>query len=259
WDDKYAVEMTQPLGFRGFHKTLTDANGDPILDADGNEKKVFVPLEPKGYKAFIAYHEDATEALDGGDPPPLPTAPWAEAEGSEEDAARLLDDLAEKICPGEGLEIRFEDPSGASQSQKVGGPAARLLRSENAILVDPDAPTSEQATGALRELFVALGDRRNSNETDEGRRRHRAADGSGKYVIASLYGLDSEEQSFPHLAEIAEEKKGLRKLSSEIHGHVSTVLNYLDPKTRALARSREASRKSRAEKYRKQKGKKRAK
>jgi len=230
WDDSYAVEMMQPLGHRGFMKPLEDANGNPVLDKDGEQKKVFIPVAPKGFKSFIAYHEDATEGVKGGEPPPLPGAPWSQATGSDEDAQQLLDALTTRVVEGEGFKITFK-PQG--QSAK----SADFSVAEQTIQVNSDAPLAEQASAALRELFVGMANRRQAN-SDSARQRQQAAIESAKYVVASLYNLDSEEQTFPHLAEIAEEKNGLRRLGSEIHGYVGNVLSYLDPVIQAQVRQR---------------------
>jgi len=249
WDDRYAAEMMRPLGFRGFNRELKDTNGRPILDADGNKVTEFVPIEAKGYKNFIAYHQDATEALDGGTAPPLPGTPWAEATGSDDDARDLLNALKDKVFEGEGYSMEFDT------SLPADGEPASYRASDKTILVNPNASLPDQATGALRELFLAE-NAAHSKDDDDARKRNRAAAESAKFVIASLYGLDAEEQSFPHLAEIAEQKGGLKKLSSRIHDNVKTVLSYLDPKARAQARQNTEYQESRAAKRKAAQGKK---
>jgi hypothetical protein len=256
WDDRYATEMMQPLGFHGFYRDETDGQGNPILDAQGQPKRRFVPVRPKGYKAFVAYHEDATEALDGSTAPPLPEAPWHGATGSDEDATKLLRDL-DQYARANNLTITkapvktLRDRNGLAREALS---SAHYDAESRTITVDPDQPIAEQAVGTLRAICqAAAGEER--LETPEDRQLARAADESAKYVIASLYGLNANDQTFPHLAAISEMDDGVSKLSSRIHTRVKGVLSLLDPKMRAKARIAEETGQARAERRQTQRGK----
>jgi len=243
WEQKYAVEMLQPLGFNGFTRAKKDSNGNPVMDSNGQPKTEFIPVDPKGYKTFIGYHQDSTEALDGGDPPPLggdEKPDWADAaaEGNEHGAGKLLAKV-QTICRGEDVDCELRG-LGTEQPGAIRDPAT------GKVTINTDAPITEQATVGLRYYFQSKLIKDDNRDSEEVRRKQDAAAESAKYVIASLYGLDSDEQAFPHLADIAESAKGLNSLSSMIHRQVSGVMGYLDPVARARSHEDKKQRESRA-------------
>jgi len=233
WDPTYSAYMTKPLGFRRFPKEVD------VLDEDGNptgeKKTIWVNGAPKGYGTFRVYHIDATEGLDGGEAPPLPKAPWANATGSEQDARQLMSDI-KRLCLDEGLIVDIG-------SHKAPQPDWRGVYTQvpeyarldgNVIRVDADASPADQAVAALKCLCQHYGAKR-ARGTDEDQLFAQAADESAKFVIASLYGLESDEQTFPKLADIAEDPKKTARLCSEVHQRVSEIFNRLDPTARARA------------------------
>lgn len=244
WDDRYCVELLMPIGGGRFEVELKDEDGNPILDENGEPKKRVFYRSPRGFKAFKAYHEAATEDIAGGEAKPLPAAPWQGASGTEEDAEKLIEDLEQRVAGLMGVEIRydldssrealFESNRDAIQA-RVQGPA-RLEEDGKVLRVDPNAPVVDRATAMLGGLCEAVPSDFAPRNDDEIKRR-RAAVESAKYAIASLYGLDSGNETFPHLAEIAEHKDGLRKLDSEIHRRTTKILHLIDPRLRMKARA----------------------
>lgn len=245
WDDRYAAEMMAPIGMVTAKRKVVDANGNPVLDENGEpvlETYSFWPNGERNYKAFVVYHEDATEDINGGPPKPLPERPWAEARGSEEDAAQLLEDLGTRFFALKGIEVEARE-IGTAENE----PAARLEEGKR-LIVDSSRPKTEQAVAALGIACQQAGGRirpGKGENLDGARKRARAAAESAKYVIASLYGLDSKEQAFPEVAEIAEQGR-LSALTGDIHRRVGELMARLDPLTGILEAAQKASREGRA-------------
>ena len=230
WDQSHAAELILPFGgSRGFKKR--DANGNDELGTNG--KPIIIGRKrPIGFKAFIAYHEDATEALDGGTPLPLGNdTEWAGATGSDEDAEKLLE-KTKRFCASAGIDLK-EQALGKLEVAGKRDPA------RGTVVVNTDAPIADQATVALRGYFQGYIEQEYPGDDSHLAKRREAAAESAKYVVASLFGLDSEEQSFPHMAEIATtpvgQKSGLKDLQSMIHVNVASVMGILDPAVRAKA------------------------
>lgn len=246
WDDRYAAEMMAPVGLIFAKRKVLDRDGNPVLDENGEPKMETYSFWRNGeanYKSFLVYHEDATEDINGGDPKPLPERPWAQATGSDEDAAQLLADLRDKVFEHRGISLEFQD-LGTDDNE----PAARLVEGRR-LVVDQARPKTEQAVAALGIACQQAGGPvrpGKGEELDDARKRARAAAESAKYVIASLYGLDSKEQAFPEVAEIAE-RGHLKALSGDIHRRVGDLMARLDPLTGLLEAAQKNSRAERAE------------
>lgn len=223
WDDKYTCEMLAPQGFWA----EKDKDGNLYRDKDGNPKKRWINTSgnegPTTYRSFTAYHEDATEALDGGTPPPLPETPWEAATGSAEDAFLLLGNL-EEIIEKKGLKLQEEDLSANKRE------SAKLRQKE--IVVDKTASPAEQANAVLGCLCEYISNNENSSNTDESKEANEAAIASAQYVIAKLYKLDNAEQTFPNLRKIRERKGGIDSVGGKTHGIVNTILTEINPITR---------------------------
>lgn len=249
WDDRYCVELMRPLGGGKFVKKLTDANGNPILDEDGNQKTRTFYKSVQGFGAFKAYHEDATEDIAGGPAKPLPASPWAGASGTDADAEKLIEDLRDRVAGVFGVEVREDldsDPGRLSelsnkdrvQTALDGRDIADLTDGGKVLRVNPNAPVTARAVAMLAGLAEAAStDIQPRNDDD--RLRQRAAIASTTYAISSLYGLDSGAETFPQLAQIAEQDNGLRRLDTEIHARTSRILGLIDPRMRAKALGRE--------------------
>ena len=224
WDDRFSAEMMRPLGRSGFWKQLKDKAGNPILDSDGKPRREWVPGTPdKGYATFVVYHEGATEALDGGNPRPLPGR--EEASGPDEAAGNLIRDLQSHLLPTRGLELEFDH----------NGPE-HLRRDGQRIHLNPNAAPADQASALLGEVLGEL-DRSREGEDERRTQIHRAARESSRYVIGSLYGLDTSRQAFPHLPDISEKSEDVRSLQSEVHHLTKSILGSLDPRMRDVARA----------------------
>jgi hypothetical protein len=255
FDGRYLVEMLKPLGFEGYYKddAVLDSSGRPVMTSSGEPKtkKVFVPLRPKGFGVFHAYHQDALEMVEKVTDPEtgekgevvrpfaVPDAPWKDATGSEEDAARLMTDL-ERICQEEGLSV------GRSESLRAFGTAemperSRLDRASRTITIDVHSGMPEQAVALLRALCEHVG-HDDEPKDEDARRLRRAAEESAKYAVASLYGLESKDQTFPHLIEIADNEKELARVVSDTHRRMQRILSHLDPVMRAKAHAAGARR-----------------
>lgn len=247
WDDRYAAEMMQPLGFNGYFEEELDAAGKPVLDKNGKPKKKFIPLSPKGYKAMTVYHEAATESLDGSPAAELPAAPWITAQGEEASAAQLILDMKD-AARLEGLQIVEGKNAEKRDSRGIIIEPARSAvfdKANDSIVVDPSFSAQDQAVGMVFAMSQAVA-KDEKRETDEQIQLAHAADESAKYAIASLYNLDTDAQTFPHLSDIRE-NQGVNVLSSRIHKRVKKLLTLVDPKMEAKARtegSRAKARKS---------------
>jgi len=241
WDPRYAAEMMRPLGLITIKYKLKDADGNPILDENGEPKyelrRIWRDGQPR-YSSFLVYHEDATEDLDGGPAKPLPSPPWADATGSEEDAERLLEDLRRRVLPGYGLKLEL-----AGEGFEGQGRSARVEGSR--VIVDASRPKAEQAVAVLGVACERAGGEIRpgaGEDADDARKRARAAAESAKYVISSRYGLDSAEQTFTAVAEVARKEGGLRNLTTDIHRRVTTLMHALDPRMRLIAEGNEKAR-----------------
>ena len=232
WDSRYSVTMSSPTN--GFRKRL-----DEIDPATGEKKEIFIP---GSFTTFTAYHENATEAIGGGDAPPLPETPWTGATGSDADAAQLISDLR-RICQYESLELADGDLSaqnlGSQGLPKRDAIAARYDAGDKRIVIDPSAGPAAQATAAVRAIAQHFG---RPVETERAEKLgldtfalDAAAADSAAYVIASLYGLDADEQAFPHLRSLAENPKQMSVLTGEVHHRVGRILDYMDPRRAAKA------------------------
>lgn len=223
WDDSFAAEMMRPLGRSGFWRKLKDKNGAPIVDAEGKPRREWVPGSPdKGYATFVVYHEGATESLDGGDPRPLPGR--EEASGPDEAARNLIGDLRTQLLPSRGLEAAF-DFEGPEHCRRRG----------QTVHINPKSSPADQASALLGEVLNDLS-RARDGEDERRSKIHRAAHESSRYVIASLYGLDTSDQAIPHLHDISEESGDVRSLQSEVHHLTKSVMGTLDPRMREVAR-----------------------
>jgi hypothetical protein len=240
WDDRYSAEMMRPLGRSGWWKTLKDKGGKPLLDAEGQPRKEWVPGAPdKGYATFVVYHEEATEALEGGDPNPLPGR--EKAKGPEDGARNLLADIRDRVLPGQG--ITLEEDAGQSEVCR---------RSGQTLYLNPSAPITDQASAVLLQAVEGASSPR-QDESEEQRELRQAACESSRYVIASLYGLDTGDQAFPHLDVIAEDGDRVRSLQSEVHRRTKALLGHLDPRMRETARAAGKAELSRRKKRQEQK------
>lgn len=228
WDSTYACEMWRPYGYS---VEIKDSNGDPILDENGDPKKRFIP---NGFVPFLAYHEDATEAIDGGAPPPLPSPPWQEADG---DPSKLLADLRERMLTMGDVSLiaKAEPRDGVCEWVDEIEPSGVKFRK---LAIDQSATESQQAIGVLRALSQGDAD-------DE--KIEAAARESSVYVIASLYGIDTQAQSFPHLRELLDDGKQ-DAISAETHKRVTKILGTMDPMMRKLNEAASAAREERSRK-----------
>ena len=254
WDPTYAAEMMKPIGFNGYWKDEVDANGNPVRDASGKSKRRFIPLAPKAFGTFVAYHEDATEAIDGSDPKPLARPPWHKASGSDEDATKMISDLEKHVLNDEEITIEYRERRAlsASDDQFDLERDAAVIETSNEgqtkIVVDASAPAPVQAAAVLGIVCDRAGRELAPGADDDDRARDRAAGASAKHVIASLYGLDAKDQAFPHLSAIGDQKGGLGRLTGEIHHRVGSILGRLDPRMQMMARAegqRQAERRER--------------
>jgi hypothetical protein len=257
FDDRFIVEMCKPLGFNGFEEVrpVLDAQGRPVIDpATGAPKtrKEWIRTTAKGYGISRAYHTRALEDKDGK-PFVLPTMPWENATGSDDDAARLIADL-ERVCAEEGLAITRTNASASASAltrAATGGDVLAALpehahydEGARVITVDGSQTQPEQAVALLRAVCEHIGYDRPAKDERE-RKIRRAASESAKYAIASLYGLATQDQTFPFIVELAEDEKAFSYLATDTHRRVKSVLGYLDPIMRAKARN-EGERKAKA-------------
>lgn len=257
FDDRFVVEMCQPLGFNGFfdERVVLDASGRPQIDPKTGQpqtRKEFIKTTAKGYGAFQAYHSNALVDSEG-QPFEMPTMPWAEATGSEDDARTLITDL-ERICEEEGLSLLRMSVSAPTTDEVVVDPKditaslpdhARYERETGVIVLDESQTQPEQAVALLRSLCEYFGYEQTPPRDDNERKIRRAAAESAKYAIASLYGLAAEDQTFPYLVELADDDKAIGRVASDTHRRVQHVLAHLDPIMRAKARA-EGERKHKA-------------
>jgi hypothetical protein len=261
WDNRYAALMYQPFHAKGsgFPKKLAE------LDENGDPKTIWIKGEPAGFGVFTAYHENATQGIDGEEAPELPRASWFEATGSETDARQLLDDIR-GVCEYEGLTVkhgRLRDQDTLSSANngllRTTPDNAIYNRAAKTITVDENVPPAEQSVAALRALCEHFADPRGNNEAaDDYVKFNRAAAESAKFVVASLYGLDSEDQSFPHLTEFTADDKAIKRLNGNVHARVGRILDYLDPcrvaRSQATAEYRAARRAKKQERSKQQRG-----
>ena len=235
WDSRYAVTMFSPT--KGWWKKTDE------LDENGEPKKIFVPSGE--YATFTAYHEDAVQAIGGGPRPELPEVPWSQSTGSDDDARQLLADV-KRVCEWEKLEL---DTDAALSGGRVDHQGMRRSVPESArydaagkkLLVSKDVTPAEQATAAVRALaehFARPVDEQRAEKAGyDPAELNKAAAEATKFVIASLYGLESDEQTFPHLRGFADDKRRMGALNGEIHYRVGKILDYLDPRREAKAKA----------------------
>lgn len=245
WDDTYAAEMMAPLVVRD--KKKEDESPEP-----GAPKTKVI-----GFRVFDVYHEDATESKDGSE---LPKPSWYGSSGSEEDAAKLWQDV-ERLAEWQGLEIVMEErPRHDLNRPVLVSGQASYERSRKQLKVTKTDRLADQATAALGALMEHFGPQEAAKSDDESKARIVARE-SAKYAVASLYGLHSERQSFPFLAALAGEDRAVKRVSDDVHKRVSAVLNFLDPVLRMKARGEEEMQakygESRAKKRKTQKGRSR--
>jgi hypothetical protein len=209
------------------------------VDENGDPKKLYIPGD---YTTFIAYHQDAVQGKGGGPRPAMPTTPWTNATGSPEDARQLMDDV-KRICAWERLTLVDGPVPQPAVKQGVALEAPRHAFYDPAtstITVDPTVGEVDRSVAALCAVAEHLGreldDKRAEKMDLDAKALNRAAAESTKYVIASLYGLDSDEQTFPHLAHIAADRDRMRTLNGEVHHRVGRILDYLDPRREAKAK-----------------------
>lgn len=249
WDTSHTAEMIMPFSFRYYPVDKVDANGNPVIDPQtGQPEKEWRRGEAKGFKTFLVYHEDATEGLDGGEAPPIGAdAEWKGATGSEQDALKLFEKV-KFISKMEKVELE-------ERALGEDSPGAVYRPHSKKIVVNTDASSADQATLALRSVFIAQAE--NEKDGEKAIQTKEAAAESAKYVVASLFGLDSDDQSFPHIAAIADGKKGsVLSLTGKVHKHVSSIMGLLDLDTRKRAQATEEESRSRAEARRKRRAKK---
>lgn len=240
WDAKYLAAMTSPSRYP--HKT-----GE--FDAEGNEK-IEMRIAYGRFNTFNVFHQDATEAIGGGDPPPIPKAPWADATGSSEDAKQLMEDL-KRICQYENVTVQYgelKQPRTDNQGVALGNVNhAQYDPSTKTITVDATQSEVEQAVATLRAVCEHVGRAPNDRHREDADALNEVAAESAKFVIASLYGLDSDAQTFPQLARFTENKNKMRGLTGEVDHRVGKILNYLDPRRQAKAEGNQDLEKRRME------------
>jgi hypothetical protein len=260
WDKSLIVEMTRPAAFG--YPQKRDANGQKMFDSQGkpiydkDPKKGF----PIGFSAFNAYHEDATESLDGSPAKPLQeTAKWEGIEGDQQAAEKLLDDIEKEICFGNKINFvqQAVKDKGYGINQVSRQEVAKYDKESNTIIVDPQAPKQEQAAAALREVFVALNSQQQSKGSVENKsKRDQTAIASAQYVISSLYGLNTDKQTFPYLKELSQENQDLKEVNSRTHALIGKVVPLLDDRVKThLRASKEYQKPNRAKRYKQQKSK----
>jgi hypothetical protein len=134
---------------------------------------------------------------------------------------------------------------------------AKYDKESNTIIVDPQAPKQEQAAAALREVFVALNSQQQSKGSVENKsKRDQTAIASAQYVISSLYGLNTDKQTFPYLKELSQENQDLKEVNSRTHALIGKVVPLLDDRVKThLRASKEYQKPNRAKRYKQQKSK----
>ena len=240
WDSTYTAEISKPNG--GFKVKETDSAGRPLLDANGKPRERFIPTS---YSTMLVYHEDATEAIDGGPAPALTKPPWEGATGSDADATQLLDDLAANVLADEGLALERRELSPPEATNAAGQAAfiAGSVDGRDQIVADTSKPVSAQAAAVLEIACERNVASLPAGATDDDRAVRTAAVESSKFVLASLYGLETSEQAFPHLARAREqaEGKGLKSLRRQVEGSVRSLMGRLDPNLAQLEKAKAAS------------------
>jgi hypothetical protein len=227
FDDTYLCEMLAPnVVVRTEKVTLADGSEEE------RERRFVV-----GFRCFDAYHEDATEPLPGQ--PELPSPSWFQATGSEEDAAKLWEDV-KRICEWQDIELELEDaPADRRHGQALPiGAGADFDRERRRLRVRRAASMADQATSALGALLEAFGPAAPPADDEQAKARILARE-SAKYAISSLYGLASERQSFAFLSDVAADEKTLKAVVADVHELVKQVLDFLDPAMRMRARGEE--------------------
>lgn len=219
WDDSCAAEILVPF-----------LVPDPLDKAKANAEGRECRLVPRGYKTALVYHEQATEPADG-------TTPLVESEmiaRGDLSAAEALWRDVELVCKSRGIKLEQSSAFAARA-----GDSGRWEPLSRRIRVAAAADPAERSAAALRALCESL--ERAHPADEQGRRLSRAAAESAKYVVASLYGIESDQQTFPFLAELSGDEKLLKRLTDETHHRVSEILRVVSPEIRLKAERAGAS------------------
>jgi hypothetical protein len=224
WDDSLAAEMLAPMIVT---KKLPGDGAD-------EERETSVMI---GFRVFDVYHEDATEPYREGEGE-IPRASWFEARGPAESAAALWADI-ERICEWQGVSLNVAPPRRSIDRQVLDPlPKAHLDRAGKRLTVTSSDNLAEQAAAALGAVLDLFGPDGPPSNDEEAKARILARE-SAKYAIASLYGLETQRQSFAFLKDVGADDALLKKTLDDVHARVSRVLNHLDPVLRAKARGEE--------------------
>lgn len=227
-DPRYCVQQFMPRRFLSV--LVDDKTKQPGPDGKYPKKKIRIADPSAGFKAYLAFHEHATE----GDP--LPEDPWKHCTGSDDDAQLLLDHL-QTACDAWGVTVEYTD-----DPRRLHGARGFYRAKDKRIVIDSRLPRADQAGTFLHEaIHHVAGDRGYDDRKDQ--QMKEIATQSAVHVIGSRYGLQDEAATFPYLASWSKgDPEKIRELSSEIHSRCRKFFEHVDPVLQKLATGEAAQR-----------------
>jgi hypothetical protein len=250
WSADFAIEQTQPFReWIAIPEVVRDENGNVQYGPDGRavtrlKKGPFGHI--KGYGTFVAYHENATEGLDGGPPPEIAAPSWHQATGTDEDARRLFNEVVH-IARSNGISvdvIAFDEQQTSSMSRDrlrsiAGTSAAYYDRERQTVKVSDSVPPAERAVaalGALLEHWDAQQPRGENANIARYQQIQRLGRESALYAVSGLYGLQQQRPRFAGISDLADDSRGYDDLARDVQRRVRAVMECIHPVMRAKAR-----------------------
>lgn len=221
------IAILAPMSFKSKElkeQPVKDSNGQQIYNADGTEKKENVEVEQTsiGFKKVHVFDVSQTS----GEP-----IPEYVHELNEDVESEHVEAVINAVHYVTGIPVEFEEISSGAKGYYSYG--------EQRIVIQENLSGAQAVKTAIHECAHAmLHDPEKRLPTANSTRSDKEVQAeSVAYIVASKYGLDTSEYSFPYIASWSQGKQleQLNRFLNEIQETARTICNAIDSELLALS------------------------